>query len=130
MPASVGTIWKAQPLMPATRRPFRGEVWLADLDPVRGHEQAGRRPVVVVSHDTLNQGPAGLAVVVPISSVDKHVPLHVALIPGHVGLLRPSWARPENIRSISTERLVELWGSLTGETMAIIDDHIRIVLDL
>ena len=48
--------------------PARGEVWLADLNPVRGHEQAGRRPVLVVSEDLFNQGPAGLAVVLPLTS--------------------------------------------------------------
>ena len=41
--------------------PVRGEVWLADLNPTRGHEQARRRPVLVVSDDLFNRGPAGLA---------------------------------------------------------------------
>ncbi len=40
--------------------PGRGEVWLADLNPTRGHEQAGRRPVLVVSEDLFNRGPAGV----------------------------------------------------------------------
>src|SRR5438128_11466126 len=48
--------------------PIRGEVWLIDLNPVRGHEQAGRRPALVVSDDLFNQGPAGLVIVLPITS--------------------------------------------------------------
>lgn len=111
-------------------RPLRGQVWLADLDPVRGHEQAGRRPVIVVSHDTLNQGPAELALVIPLSTVDKKIPLHVSLFPGEGGLRRRSWARPEDVRSLSTEPLVELWGSVTNNTMKIIEDRLCIVLDL
>ncbi|MGI8828118.1 MAG: type II toxin-antitoxin system PemK/MazF family toxin [Chloroflexota bacterium] len=38
----------------------RGEVWLAELDPVRGHELAGRRPCMVLSVDTFNRGPGDL----------------------------------------------------------------------
>ena len=48
--------------------PARGEVWLADLDPTRDHEQAGRRPVLVISEDLFNQGPAGLCIVLPMTS--------------------------------------------------------------
>jgi mRNA-degrading endonuclease toxin of MazEF toxin-antitoxin module len=43
--------------------PARGEVWLADLDPAYGHEQAGRRPVLVISVDSFNAGASGLAVI-------------------------------------------------------------------
>lgn len=39
----------------------RGEVWTVSLDPVRGHEQAGTRPALIVSVGSFNQGPAGLA---------------------------------------------------------------------
>ena len=46
----------------------RGEIWWVDLDPTRGHEQAGRRPALVLSVDAFNHGPAGLVVVVPVSS--------------------------------------------------------------
>jgi len=45
------------------KSPGRGEVWLADLDPTRGHEQAGRRPVLVVSDDIFNRGPADLVII-------------------------------------------------------------------
>ena len=39
-------------------RPQRGEVWRADLDPVRGHEQAGTRPILIISDDIFNNSPA------------------------------------------------------------------------
>src|SRR3990170_1190644 len=47
--------------------PGRGEVWMTDLSPVRGHEQAGRRPALIVSDTVFNQGPAGLVIVLPIT---------------------------------------------------------------
>jgi len=46
--------------MAETEPPRRGEVWLADLGPTRGHEQAGRRPVLIISDDIFNRGPADL----------------------------------------------------------------------
>ena len=51
-----------------TQLPSRGEIWMVDLNPTRGHEQAGVRPALVVSVDTFNHGPAGLAVVLPVTS--------------------------------------------------------------
>lgn len=60
--------------MPA---PSRGEVWMVDLDPTKGHEQAGRRPGLVVSVDLFNHGPADLVVLVPITSKAKGIPFHV-----------------------------------------------------
>jgi len=45
-----------------TDKPARGEIWLVDLNPTRGHEQAGKRPALVVSVDLFNFGPAELVV--------------------------------------------------------------------
>jgi mRNA interferase MazF len=55
--------------------PLRGEVWLINLDPVRGHEQAGSRPCLVVSDDLYNRGPSGKQIVLPITSTFKGIPL-------------------------------------------------------
>lgn len=49
-------------------RPLRDEVWLADLHPIRGREQTGERPVLIVSTDRFHQGPAELVVVLPVTS--------------------------------------------------------------
>lgn len=72
--------------------PVRGENWLIDLNPTRGHEQGGRRPGLVVSVDLFNKGPAGLVIVLPITTKEKGIPysrppliLHLFL--GHLLLL-------------------------------------------
>src|SRR6266478_3129255 len=57
--------------------PHRGEIWLADLRPTRGWEQTGRRPVLVLSVDFFNAGPAELVVVLPLTSTKRDIPLHV-----------------------------------------------------
>ena len=55
--------------------PSRGAVWLVDLNPTKGHEQAGIRPGLVVSNDIFNHGPAGLVVLLPLTTRDRQIPL-------------------------------------------------------
>ena len=84
----------------------RGDVWDADLNPSQGHEQAGKRPVLVVSVDALHQGPSELVIVVPITSKDKRIRSHIPIKSGEGGLVQDSFGMTEAIRSISTGRLV------------------------
>jgi mRNA interferase MazF len=111
-------------------QPARGEVWTVNLDPVRGHEQAGARPALIVSVDRFNQGPAGLVVVLPITSRSKGVPLHVAISPPEAGLTLPSYVKCEDVRSISIERLVPRLGKAEQQTMSLVEDRLRILLGL
>src|SRR5204862_2444879 len=53
--------------------PIRGEVWMLNFDPTRGHEQAGTRPALIISVDVFNAGPADLVIVLPITSRSKRV---------------------------------------------------------
>jgi len=86
--------------------PRRGEIWLADLNPTRGHEQAGHRPVLVVSEDLFNRGPARLVVVLPLTSRIRQIPSHVVVTPPEGGLRQESAIICEAIRSITQERLI------------------------
>jgi len=113
-----------------TPLPDRGDVWLVDLNPVRGHEQAGTRPALVISVDLFNHGPAGLAVVLPITSRDKGMPFHVAVFPPQGGLSMRSFVKCEDIRSISKDRLVQRLGYVPRKTLLAAHDRLRILLDL
>lgn len=110
--------------------PQRGEVWLADLNPTRGREQAGQPPILVFSVDEFNRGPAELAVVLPITSTIRPIPLHVIIQPPEGGLKVQSRVLTDAIRSISKERLVERWGAVSPETMAAVEDRVRTLLGL
>jgi mRNA interferase MazF len=113
--------------------PNRGEVWLADFEPVRGHEQGRRRPALIFSNDQFNNGPAGLVVVIPLTTTERaRMPLRVRIDPPEGGLRETSWALSEAVRSISTSRLVEdePWGSVSSRTMASIAYRVRTLLDL
>jgi len=108
----------------------RGEIWLADLNPVRGHEQAGRRPVLVVSVDPFNQSRADLVVVIPITSTLRPIPFHVVVQPPEGGLTNPSALLCEAVRSISKDRLVTRWGTVSPASMSQVEDRLRILLHL
>ncbi|NSW54796.1 MAG: type II toxin-antitoxin system PemK/MazF family toxin [Armatimonadetes bacterium] len=111
-------------------KPSRGDIWLVDPNPVRGHEQAGRRPGLVVSVDGFNHGPAGLVILVPITTRERGIPFHVRLDPGDSGLRQASFAKCEDVRSVAAERLVRRMGSAPENAMSAVEDSLRILLGL
>lgn len=110
--------------------PARGEVWLADLSPTRGHEQAGRRPVLVLSEDSFNSGPADLVVVLPMTATIRGIPSHVVVTPPEAGVRTSTAILCEAIRSISKKRLVVRWGAVGIRSMHTVEDILRILLRL
>lgn len=116
--------------MTTVNAPSRGDVWLVTPDPTRGHEQSGRRPALVVSADAFNRGPAGLVVVIPMTTKDKGIPLHVRIDPPEGGTKERCFIKCEDVRSISKERLVNRWGTISPKPMADVEDRLRILLGL
>lgn len=110
--------------------PSRGEVWLVDLDPTRAHEQAGRRPALVISDDLFNHGPSGLVIVLPITSTLRRIPSHVRVDAPEGGLRNDSAVLCDAVRSISRERLADRWGRVSETTLAQVEDVLRILLRL
>ena len=109
---------------------WRGEVHYVDLGQPIGHEPAFRRPAVVVSVDILNTGPGGLVVVVPITTVGYGLRSHVELEPASSGLGHASYARCDQLRVVSVERLSSRQGVLGPEQIQAIDQALRFVLGL
>ena len=110
--------------------PSRGEIWQVNLDPMRGHERAGQRPGLVVSVDRFNHGPAGLVVIIPITSRAKGIPLHVQINPPEGGLTQVSFIKCEDVRSVSKERLTSRRGSISSKTMTAVEERLGILLGL
>lgn len=108
----------------------RGEIWLVDLNPTRGHEQAGVRPGLVVSTDTFNHGPADLLVVLPLTTRARGIPLHVPVNPPEGGLRERSFIKCEDIRSVARERIAQRLGMISALTMSRVEDRLRILLQL
>lgn len=116
--------------MSSSPLPARGEVWLIDLDPTVGHETGRRRPCIVVSSNLLNQGQAGLAVVVPLTTRERGIPFHVPVEPLVGGLRQRSVAKCEEVRSVSVERFVARWGMVDNATLRLVADRLSVVLHL
>nr|WP_237160456.1 type II toxin-antitoxin system PemK/MazF family toxin [Mycolicibacter engbaekii] len=109
---------------------WRGEVYDVDLGQPVGREPAFRRPAVVVSVDILNSGPGGLVVVVPVTTTGYGLRSHVELEPASSGLDHTSYARCDQLRVVSIERLSSRQGMIGPEPMQAIDRALRFVLDL
>ena len=117
--------------------PCRGEVWLADLETGRGREPSGQRPVLVLSIDGFNAGPAELLVVVPFTSKtaktakSKNIPAHVRVDPPEGGLKTPSVLLCDQVRAMSKDRLGKgPWGTVSGATLAKVENAVRVLLGL
>lgn len=111
---------------------LRGDVWFVDLgahpeDP----EQAFRRPVVIVSDDRLHHPALRVVIVVPGTTTLRALPLHVTVEPDDDnGLDRTTAFQVEQVRAISTSRLVERLGRLDTASRHTIDEILRSVLNL
>lgn len=103
--------------MSATAPARQGEVWFADLDPITGREQAGRRPVLIISVDQLGTGPSQLAISVPMTSKDHGQRIHVRIEPPEGGVRDTSYVMPEQVRTISRARLIERWGQVRPRSL-------------
>jgi mRNA interferase MazF len=111
-------------------RIHRGEIWLVDLNPTKGHEQAGVRPGLVVSVDQFNDCPADLVVVLPITTKERRIPFHVRVESAESGLRDVSFIKCEDVRSVSKERLTKRLGKITHQTLAAVEDRLKILMGL
>ena len=107
----------------------RGEIWLVDLGEPIGREQAGRRPAVIVSADRLNESPAGVVIVVPCTTTYRGLPSHVELDPENSGLHAVSYAKCEDVKSVSDQRLVARLGTAHDEVLFVLSRALRFLLD-
>jgi len=108
----------------------RGEVYLADPDPVVGHEQGGRRPHLVISVNQMNRSAAGLLIGVPLTTTEWGSKLHVRLEPPEGGLSRVSFAMPEMARSVSKARLMTKLGYASADTVEVVAKRVGILIGL
>ena len=97
-------------------RILRGEIRWADLNPVRGNEQAGKRPVVIISKNVFNER-SGTVIALAITSQSQRASFPLTLELDSYGLPRQSWVKISQIRTLSTERIGDLITVVTPEQM-------------
>lgn len=108
----------------------RGDILLVDLSPVRGSEQGGIRPTLVVQNDMGNRHSTTIIVAAITTKTDKcKLPTHVK-IPKKLGLFRRSVALMEQLRTVDKSRIVKKLGHADEKTMQIIDDALLISIGI
>lgn len=108
----------------------RGMVVWVELHPVRGREQAGRRPALVVASDLYLQQADSLAIIVPATTSDRGWPNQVPLRGTALDLPQPTFAMTEQPRVITRERIVGVVGVVDAATMRDVDLWLRDFLAL
>ena len=110
----------------------RGDIYIARLHPTEGSEQAGERPVVVVSRDAINRY-SPVVVVVPVTDRANKIriyPSQVILKAAEGGLAMESVALGEQVRAISKTRLIRHVGHLPPTSLTAVGAALKITLDL
>jgi len=97
-------------------RILRGEIRWADLNPVRGHEQAGLRPVLILSHDIFNER-SGTVIAVAITSQQQKAGFPLTLELKSPNLPKKSWLKISQIRTLSVERIGKVIGEASLEEL-------------
>ena len=93
-----------------------GQIRWAELDPTRGHEQAGRRPVLILT-DAVSNARSNMAVILPVTGSRPGIGYPYALPIRSVAMPRRSWALPRQIRAVSDERIQGLIGRVSNDEM-------------
>ena len=118
---------------PALGFPQRGEIWYGTPDPVIGHEQGGRRPLLVVSDDRFNALPRQMVVVVPLTTTVRNRRFEVVVEPPEANLPQRSSILCDAPRTISAGRLDKVRGTVgtvDPATLAAVEERLRWLLNL
>lgn len=85
-------------------RILRGDIIWADLDPAQGNEQAGRRPVLVISHNVFNER-SGTVIALALTSQPQQASFPLTILIENKDLPKTSWVKISQIRTLSVKRL-------------------------
>jgi mRNA interferase MazF len=96
---------------------LRGDIRWAELNPVRGHEQAGTRPVLIVSHDVFNER-SGTVIAMAMTSQEPRAGFPLTLESKASGLTKRSWIKMGQVRTLSVERIGKKLARASEEEMA------------
>jgi len=109
----------------------RGDVYYADLDPTRGSEQSGRRPVLVIQRTALSAAVPTVVIIPFTTTLRRRGEPSSAFVPaGEGGLRQDSVALCNQIRVLDKSRLLQRWGSLPSTRLSRIEDALRFTVDL
>ena len=108
-------------------RILRGDIRWAELDPARGNEQAGSRPVLIVSEDVFNER-SGTVIAMALTSGAPSAGFPLTLESRAPGLPKRSWIKIGQIRTLSTERIGKRIARSSHEEMAAVIEGLNEIL--
>ncbi len=106
---------------------LRGEIRWADLNPARGREQAGRRPVLILSHEIFNEH-SGTVIAMAITSQPQRAGFPLTFELKSLNLPRRSWVKISQVRTLAVERLGGSLGRASPEEMAQLIDGLNDII--
>jgi mRNA interferase MazF len=98
---------------------LRGEIWWANLNPTRGHEQSGIRPVLIISQDAFNRH-SGTVIAIALTSQTPKAEFPLTFLIESVSLPKQSWVKISQIRTLSIDRLGDRISQISLEELAVI----------
>lgn len=108
----------------------RGEIYLANLDPVIGSEQSGIRPVLIIQNDIGNRYSPTVIVLAITSKPKKLIPTHVSIQKNIEGIEKDSIILVEQVRTIDKERLIKKLGTLDFRKMQEVKKALKLSLNI
>jgi len=108
-------------------RILRGDIVWADLNPVRGREQAGQRPVLVISQDVFNER-SGTVIAVALTSQPQKAGFPLTLELSSPQLPKKSWVKISQLRTLSIERLGQKIGRASAEELNLIVEGLNEII--
>ena len=108
-------------------RILRGEIRWADLDPTRGREQAGMRPVLILSQDVFNER-SGTVIAVALTSQRQRAGFPLTLELPSSTLPKPSWVKISQIRTLSVERIGKRLAKVSVEELAVVVEGLNEII--
>ena len=106
---------------------LRGDIYWADLEPTIGNEQAGRRPVLVLSNDIFNDR-SGTVIAFAVTSQKPRAPFPLTVALSNRDLPKRSWIKIGQVRTLATERLGKKIGCASNEDLASIIDGLNEII--
>ncbi len=106
---------------------LRGEIRWAELNPARGNEQSGLRPVLVLSHDVFNER-SGTVIATALTSQPQKAGFPLTLQLESTDLPKQSWVKISQIRTLSVERIGKKLGSVSAKEMDLVIDGLNEII--
>ena len=110
-------------------RILRGEIRWADLDPTRGREQAGMRPVLILSQDVFNER-SGTVIAMALTSQPQRAGFPLTLELASPGLPKQSWVKISQIRTLSVERIGKRLAKVSVEELAVVVEGLNEIIEV